>query len=167
MTGLDPLSTLARLRQTRPSTSTAAIRLLLGLLFLSTGVMKLAVPDLRAAFSGQLTAAGIPFHSLAMWLVPAAEIVVGILFIFGFLSRLASLSAIVMMVVATYVHLVVHDPTLFPLQPGEPIIPAVAIALCLYLLWIGSGSWSRDLSASRLIGPISKTVGKGAVGGLR
>ena len=137
--------TLTTLRQTRASNSAAAIRILLGLLFLSTGVMKFAVPDLRAAFSGQLTAAGIPFHSLNMWLVPAAEIGVGVLFILGFLSRLASLSAIVMMVVATYVHLVVDDPRLFPLQPEEPIIPTIAIALCLYLLWIGSGSWSLDL----------------------
>jgi len=49
--------------------------------------MKFAVPDLRAAFSGQLSAAGIPFHSLNMWVVPAAEIGVGIFFILGFLSR--------------------------------------------------------------------------------
>jgi uncharacterized membrane protein YphA (DoxX/SURF4 family) len=110
-----------------------------------TGVMKFAIPDLRAAFSGQLTAAGIPFHSLNMWVVPAAEIGVGTLFLLGFLSRLASISAIVMMVVATYVHLVVNDPTLFPLQPEEPIIPIAAIALCIYILWIGSGSWSFDL----------------------
>jgi len=139
---------LTTLRQTRASNSAAAIRILLGLLFLSTGVMKFAVPDLRAAFSGQLTAAGIPFHSLNMWVVPAAEIGVGVLFILGFLSRLASLLAMGMMVVATYVHLVVDDPTLFPLQPEEPIIPIITIALCLCLLWIGSGSWSVDLGVS-------------------
>lgn len=137
--------TLTKLRQTRASNSAAAIRILLGLLFLMTGVMKFAVPGLRTAFSGQLTAAGIPFHSLNMWVVPAAEIGVGVLFLLGFLSRLASLSAIVLMGVATYVHLVVDDPTLFPLQPEEPIIPAIAIALCLYILWIGSGSWSLNL----------------------
>ena len=135
---------LAKLRQTRASNSAAAIRIFLGLLFLSTGVMKFAIPDLRAAFSGQLTAAGIPFHSLNMWVVPAAEIGVGILFILGFLTRFASLSAIVMMAVATYVHLVVDDPTLFPLQPEEPIIPIIVIALCIYLLWVGTGSWSID-----------------------
>ena len=136
---------LTKLRQTRASNSAAAIRILLGLLLLSTGVMKFAVPGLRAAFSGQLSAAGIPFHSLNMWVVPAAEIGVGVLFILGFMSRLASLCAIVIMVVASYVHLVVDDPTLFPLQPEEPLIPTIAIVLCLYLLWIGSGSWSLDL----------------------
>ncbi len=137
--------TLTKLRQTRASYSAAVIRILLGLLFLSSGVMKFAVSDLRSAFSGQLTAAGIPFHSLNMWVVPAVEIVVGALFILGFLSRLAILPAIVMMVVATYVHLVVDDPRLFPLQPEKPIIPAITIALCLYLIWIGSGLWSLDL----------------------
>jgi putative oxidoreductase len=136
---------LAKLRQTRASSSAAAIRIFLGLLFLMTGVMKFAIPDLRAAFSGQLTAAGIPFHSLNMWVVPAAEIGVGILFLLGFLSRLASISAVLMMVVATYVHLVVDDPALFPLQPEEPIIPIAVIALCIYVLWTGSGSWSLDL----------------------
>ena len=135
---------LTKLRQTRASNSAAAIRILLGLLLLSTGVMKFAVPGLRAAFSGQLSAAGIPFHSLNMWVVPAAEIGVGVLFILGFMSRLASLCAIVIMVVASYVHLVVDDPTLFPLQPEEPIIPIIIIALCIYLLWTGSGSWSLD-----------------------
>ena len=135
---------MKKLRQTRASSPAAAIRIFLGLLFLSTGLMKVAVPDLRAAFSGQLTAAGIPLHSLNMWMVPVAEIGVGILFTLGFLARLASLSAIVMMLVATYVHLVVDDPTLFPLQPEEPIIPIAVIALCIYLLWIGSGSWSLD-----------------------
>jgi uncharacterized membrane protein YphA (DoxX/SURF4 family) len=120
----------------------------MGLLFMSTGIMKFAVPDLRAAFSGQLAAAGLPFHSLTMWAVPAAEMGLGVLFIMGFLTRPASLSAIVMMVVATYVHLVVDDPTLFPLQPEEPVVPIIAIALCFYLLWTGGGSWSFDLRTS-------------------
>jgi uncharacterized membrane protein YphA (DoxX/SURF4 family) len=136
---------LAKLRQTRASKSAAAIRIFLGLLFLMTGVMKFAIPHLRAAFSGQLITAQIPFHSLNIWVVPAAEIGVGVLFLLGFLSRLASMSAIVMMVVATYVHLVVDDPMLFPLQPKEPIIPIAVIALCIYILWAGSGAWSLDL----------------------
>lgn len=50
-----------------------------------------------------------------------------------------------MMGVATYVHLVVNDPTLFPLQPEAPVIPLAVIAVSLIPLWIGSGSWSLDL----------------------
>ncbi len=130
--------------QARASNWASAIRILLAVLFLATGVMKLAVPELRAAFSGQLVAAGIPFHALNMWVVPAVEIGLGALLLAGLLWRLASLAAIAIMVVATYVHLVVDDPTLFPLQPEEPIIPIIVIALCLYLLWRGSGSWRLD-----------------------
>ena len=51
------------------------------------------------------------------------------------------------MVVATYVHLVVTDPSLFPLQPTEPIIPAVVMILSIYILVKGGGSGSLDLRA--------------------
>jgi uncharacterized membrane protein YphA (DoxX/SURF4 family) len=107
--------------------------------------MKFVVPRLRDAFSGQLMEAGLPFHSLNMWFVPLVELLVGIMLIVGIFGRLVSLVAIVMMLVATYVHLVVDNPDLFPLQPEAPIIPLIAIALCLYVLWAGSGSWSVDL----------------------
>ncbi len=107
--------------------------------------MKFVVPELRSAFSGQLAAANIPFHALNMWLVPAAELVVGGLFSLGLLARLASLASAGMMLVATYVHLVVHDPALFPLQPEAPIIPILTILGCLYVAWRGGGSWSLDL----------------------
>ena len=136
---------LARFRATQPGTPIAIVRVLLGVLFLMTGLMKLFVPELRAAFSGQLTAAAIPAHGLNMWLVPLAEVLMGSALVAGFLSRLASLMGIGMMMVATYVHLVVHNPELFPLQPEAPIIPLVVMILCLYVLKAGSGSWSLDL----------------------
>jgi len=129
-----------------------AIRLLLGMLFLSTGVMKFFVPDLRAAFSGQLATTSIPFHSFNMWAVPAAEIALGALFMLGLLPRLAGLTAIALMAVATYVHLVVSDPTLFPLQPKQPIIPIVVIAISITLLWIKRGLWNVGLSGNASTG---------------
>ena len=52
------------------------------------------------------------------------------------------------MAVATYVHLVVDDPALFPLQPAAPIIPAVVTLLAVYLLVKGGGSGSLDLKAA-------------------
>ena len=136
---------LSRIRHTRRDIAVGSCRIILGFLFLSTGVMKFTVPSLRNAFSGQLSESGLPFHSLNMWLVPAAEVVLGGLLIAGLFGRVASMLAIVMMAVATYVHLVVDSPELFPLQPEAPVIPLVAILLCLYVLWVGSGSWSLDL----------------------
>jgi uncharacterized membrane protein YphA (DoxX/SURF4 family) len=120
--------------------------MLLGLLFLMTGVMKFAVPSLREAFSGQLTAAGIPFHAFNMWAVPAAETGLGALLVLDRLARLATLSAMGIMAVAAYVHVAVNDPALFPVQPQAPVIPAVVMVLGTYLLWIGSGGRSRSSS---------------------
>lgn len=142
-------ATVDRLQRTRPAAAVGVVRILLGLLFVMTGLMKLLVPNLRAAFSGQLTAAGLPFHDLNMWLVPLAEAGIGLLLLAGLLARVASLMAIGMMTVAMYVHLVVHDPALFPLQPQAPTIPLVVIGLCGWVLWIGAGSWSVDLRSAR------------------
>ena len=66
----------------------------------------------------------------------------------GFYARIATLLVLNIMVVATYVHLVVTDPSLFPLQPTEPIIPAVVMILSLYVLVKRGGSRSLDLSAT-------------------
>ncbi len=136
---------LSCITHTTRSSPVGVSRTVLGLLFLSTGVMKFAVPSLRNAFSGQLAEAALPFHSVNMWLVPLGEVVIGGMLIVGLFGRIASLVAIIMMIVATYVHLVVHNSELFPLQPEAPIIPLATILLCLYVLWAGSGSWSIDL----------------------
>ena len=113
-----------------------------------TGLMKLFVPMLGEAFSGQLLAANIPFYSFSVWFVPITEVVVGILLLLGFFSRIGGLAVINMMFVATYVHLVVDNPDLFPLQPEEPIIPLVSIVIAAYVVWRGSGAWSLDLKSS-------------------
>ena len=113
-----------------------------------TGMMKLAFPVLGAAFAGQLAAANIPFQDLQRWIVPFMEVAVGGALLVGFYTRIATLLVLNIMVVATYVHLVVNDPSLFPLQPEEPIIPAVVIVLSAYTLVRGGGSKSFDLRAS-------------------
>jgi len=133
------------LRRTHTSKVVAVVRLLLGLLLVSTGLMKLLVPELREAFSGQLTQAAIPAHALNMWFVPLAEVAVGLLLLVGLFARLAALVGMSMMIVASYVHLTVHDPALFPLQPESPIIPIIALILLVWILWAGGGSWSLDL----------------------
>ncbi len=52
------------IRRTRDDRVAAGIRIALGILFVMTGVMKVAVPTLGAAFAGQLAAANIPFQEL-------------------------------------------------------------------------------------------------------
>ena len=132
------------IQSTNDSKIWAIARLLLGGLFVMTGLMKLFIPMLGAAFSVQLLLARIPFYSFNIWFVPIAEVAIGLLLLVGFFSRIDALVAINLMIVATYVHLVVHNPAAFPLQPQAPIIPLVAIAIALLVVWGGSGAWSVD-----------------------
>ena len=140
---------LGTIRKTADERLLGTARILLGVIFISTGSMKFLVPMLWAAWSAQLAQAGIPFQTLNLYFVPVAEMVIGVLLLLGVFARLGALVAIPMMIVATYVHIVVNDPNLFPLQPEEPIIPIVVLALSGYVLWRGAGSWSLDLSSTR------------------
>ena len=118
------------------------VRIFLGGLFVMTGVMKFVVPKLREAWSRQLQLARLPFCQPTFWLLPVAEIVVGVLLILGVLTRLSAVVVVLMMLGATYVHFVVDDPSVFPLQPESPIIPGVVIVLAIFVLIGGAGSWS-------------------------
>jgi uncharacterized membrane protein YphA (DoxX/SURF4 family) len=137
------------IRRTSRNKLAGSIRIFLAVLFLMTGAMKLLVPALGEAWSGQLLAAGIPLYQISLWLVPFLEIGVGAVLAFGAFARLVVVVVMGIMAVATYVHLVVRDPSLFPLQPTEPIIPIVVMVLSVYILWRGAGAWSRDLKASQ------------------
>jgi uncharacterized membrane protein YphA (DoxX/SURF4 family) len=139
---------LANLQETVDDKLAGSIRLVLAALFVMTGTMKLVVPILAEAWSGQLLAAGLPFHELSRWSVPFVEIFVGMVLGVGLFVRPAIVVVIGIMAVATYVHVVVDDPSLFPLQPSEPIIPLAVIAMCFYLLWRGGGAWSKELAAT-------------------
>ena len=139
---------VASIQKTANDKLAGSIRLILSVLFVMTGTMKLVVPMLAEAWSGQLLASGLPFYELSRWSVPFVEIIVGVVLGVGLFVRLAVVAVIGIMTVATYVHVVVDDPSLFPLQPSEPIIPLTVIAMCLYLVWRGGGAWSRDLTAT-------------------
>jgi len=137
------------LRATSDDRPAGAIRLMLAIIFLMTGPMKLLVPQLGEAFAGQLTAAQLPLPGLSMLIIPWLELLLGIVLLIGIHTRIASVVVISIMLVATYVHVVVDDPALFPLQPSAPIIPVAVILMSLFLLWKGAGSWSLDLKAGR------------------
>ena len=136
-------------RRTARNKLAGGIRLILALLFLMTGAMKLLVPMLADAWSGQLLAAEIPLYSISRWTVPFLEILLGAVLALGLFVRPAAVVVMGIMVVATYVHLVIDDPSLFPLQPSEPIIPVIVIAMSAYLLWRGAGVWSMDSAATQ------------------
>jgi uncharacterized membrane protein YphA (DoxX/SURF4 family) len=136
------------IRTTADEKLTGGIRLMLAMIFLMTGVMKLVVPSLATAWSGQLLAAELPFYALTRWTIPFVEMGVGGALAAGLFARPASLVVVGIMVPAIYVHMVVDDPSLFPLQPNEPIIPIVVILMAAVVLWRGAGSCSADLKHS-------------------
>ena len=127
----------------------AGVRLMLAIIFLMTGPMKLLVPQLAEAWSGQLLAAHVPFYEISRWSVPFLELLLGVILAVGFFARPAVVVVIGIMIVATYVHSVVDNPALFPLQPKEPIIPVIVIVMSIFILWRGTGTWSMDRKASR------------------
>ena len=139
---------LSRLRSTTHNRLAGSVRLMLALIFLMTGPMKLLVPWLAEAWTGQLIAAQMPFLELSRWTVPFLELFLGVQLAIGLFVRPAALVVTGIMAAATYVHVIVDDPSLFPLQPSEPIIPVTVIAGAIYLLWRGGGAWSRDSSYS-------------------
>lgn len=140
--------TAQKLRRTSDNKLAGMVRLLLAVLFLMSGAMKLVVPMLAEAWSGQLLAADLPLYTISRWTVPFLEMFLGIALAVGVFVRPAVIAVIGVMVVATYVHVVVADPSLFPLQPSEPIIPLIVIVMGVYLLWRGGGAWSSDLRAT-------------------
>ncbi len=135
------------IRNTSDDKVAGVVRLLLAMIFVMAGVMKLVSPILGDIWSGQLQAANLPFYSLTRWTVPFVEIGVGVALTVGLYARLASVIVMGIMVAATYVHLVVDDPTLFPLQPSEPIVPLIVLVMGAYIVWRGAGAWSADLRA--------------------
>ena len=135
------------IRNTSDDKVAGVVRLLLAMIFVMTGVMKLVVPVLGEAWSGQLLAANLPLYSLTRWTVPFVEVAVGVALTVGIHARLASVIVMGIMVPAIYVHLVVDDPTLFPLQPSEPVVPIMVLLMSAYLVWRGAGAWSADLRA--------------------
>ena len=97
--------TLQSIRRTRDDRVAAWIRIALGVLFVMTGVMKLVIPSLGAAFAGQLAGADIPFQELNRWAVPFIEVGVGGALLIGFYTRIVTLIVFGIMIVGTYVHL--------------------------------------------------------------
>lgn len=139
--------TLNTLRSTKAGDILGITRIALGIMFISTGIMKYTFPMLWEAWSGQLTQANIPFYTLNLYMVPIIEMTIGVFLLIGYHSKISALIVFPLMIVAIYVHLIVGDPSVFPLQPDEPIIPIVALIMATYILWQGGGSWSKDLEA--------------------
>jgi uncharacterized membrane protein YphA (DoxX/SURF4 family) len=139
---------MRNLRQTFPNKFVGIIRIMLGVIFIMTGTMKLTLVDFGAAWSIQLIEAEIPFYTFNYWFVPVFEIILGLILLVGYYSRIGALMVLPVMLVAIYVHLTVNNPAAFPAQPQEPYIPIAVIVMALIILKKGGGNLSIDLKSS-------------------
>lgn len=78
--------------------TTILIRLMVGVVFLSEGIQKLLFPVLRGA--GRFEKIGLPEPEFLGYFVGSFEMLCGTLILLGFLTRLASVPLIIIMLVA-------------------------------------------------------------------
>ena len=83
---------------TQNSKTTILIRLIAGAVFLSEGIQKFLFPALRGG--GRFEKIGLPAPESLGYLVGGFEIVCGVLILIGFMTRLASIPLILIMLVA-------------------------------------------------------------------
>ena len=137
------------IRITRDNKLLGIIRIVLGIIFLMTGVMKLFFPVFTEAWLGQLIQSKIPLVTLNFFFVPIVEIILGLLLLKGFFTRIFTLLVFPIMLVAIYAHIVVEDAGSFPIQPKFPIVPIIIIIIAIMILRYGAGPWSDDLRLTK------------------
>lgn len=85
---------------TAPDKTVILIRFLVGLVFFTEGLQKFIYPALRGP--GRFEAIGIPFPEFLGYMVGGLEVACGLLILAGFLTRIASLPLIAIMLVALF-----------------------------------------------------------------
>lgn len=144
------------------------IRLMAGGVFFWEGILKFVYPNQGV---GRFTKLGIPFPEFSAHFVGVAEIVGGLLLLFGLLTRVAAFYFILEMIVAiltTKIALYLGtSPLPLPPSPPQSGIWAVLheirsdyaqILTCLFLLLEGAGRRSLDfiISASKKVYSMNK-----------
>ena len=138
---------MKKIRNTNRNNFAGIIRIMLGLIFIMTGVMKLTMPDYGEAWSIQLIEAKIPLYAFNYWFIPVFEVVLGLFLFIGYYAKIGALLVLPLILVAIYVHLTVINPGAFPSQPQEPYMPIAVIMMALLVLVKGGGRWSMDLKS--------------------
>src|SRR6266550_1916018 len=89
-----------RLLSTNAPAAVILIRLIVGGVFLSEGIQKFLLPETLGV--GRFTKIGIPNPEIMAPFVGICEIVCGVLFILGLLTRFAAITMIINMLVAIW-----------------------------------------------------------------
>ncbi|MDX3733674.1 DoxX family protein [Streptomyces caniscabiei] len=145
-----------KLTSTRAPAATVLIRLYVGAVFLSEGILKFLRPDAQG--TGRFDKAGIPAPGFLAPLDGAFEIVCGLLILGGLATRLAVIPMIVNMLGAlliTKLPILWGDAPLFTGKSGwwdlahESRTDLAQLCGSLFLLLVGAGALSLDARLTR------------------
>lgn len=132
------------LNPTRGPASIALIRLAVGLIFFTQGILKYTDPNMGVV---RFTRIGFPHPYFTAHFVGAFEIVCGMLVLLGLWTRVA---AVPLWIVITTAIATTKIPELFRTSQGFWYMVSDARAdfamFCslLFLIWVGAGAWSVD-----------------------
>src|SRR5450755_1430565 len=134
---------IKKLIATNAPAAVILIRLIVGGVFLSEGIQKFLMPETQGV--GRFTKIGIPNPEIMAPFVGVCEIVCGVLFILGLLTRFAAVTMIINMLVAIWTTKI---PIL--LQSGfwsmahEARTDYAMLLGSIFLLVVGAVAWSLD-----------------------
>jgi putative oxidoreductase len=137
------MTLLRRLMTTRAPAAVVLIRLAVGAVFVSEGIQKFLFPETVGA--GRFRGIGLPVPDFTAAFVGVFEITCGTLVLLGFLTRLAAIPLIIVMLVAiatTKVPILMNDGVWK--MAHEARTDWAMLLGALFLLIVGAGPWSVD-----------------------
>lgn len=139
-----PIDQAATSRPTTTELGTALLRLALGAMFLSHGLLKVLVFTLpgTAAFFESLG-----FPGFAAYIVAPAEILAGIALLLGFRTRLVAAATLPILLGALSVH--AGNGWMFSAPKGGWEYPLYLLILAIAQALLGSGAYSLDNARNR------------------
>jgi uncharacterized membrane protein YphA (DoxX/SURF4 family) len=137
-----------QLLSTNAPAAVLLVRLIVGGVFLSEGIQKFLYPE--ALGVGRFAKIGIPAPEVMAPFVGVCEVVCGVLFLLGLLTRFAAVTMIIDMLVAistTKVPILLKSG--FWSMAHEARTDWAVLLGSLFLLVVGAGSWSFDAVLAR------------------
>lgn len=137
---------------TPPLRSVFLIRLMVGAVFLTEGILKFISADQLGA--GRFAKIGLPWPQLLAPLTGGFEVVCGVLVILGLFTRLATLPLLVVIgtaIVTTKIPMLLHDG--FWKMAHESRLDFSMLLALLFLLIVGAGGLSLDGRKANEAGP--------------
>jgi putative oxidoreductase len=137
------MSFFRKLLATSAPAAVILIRLIVGGVFHSEGIQKFLYPD--ALGVGRFSKIGIPAPEIMAPFVGSCEIVCGIFFVLGLLTRFAAITMMINMLVAistTKVPMLLSEG--FWKMAHEARTDWAMLLASVFLLLVGAGAWSVD-----------------------